>query len=118
MVLTRKSELFSSSFIPPTYCLFRFFFFSFPLSSQSIDTCIQTQRASAIPLVKLDICWTPMVQHTFEMIRSHLFLFLFLSLSFPLYFFFFKLFVFVSFFSFFFSLTPFLSPSFYILLFR
>ncbi len=43
------------------------------LSLQSIDTCIQTRRASAILLVKLDLCWTHMVQYTFEMMGSHLF---------------------------------------------
>lgn len=79
-----KSFLFA--FIPPPHCLFHFV-----LSSLSIDTCVQTQRASAISLVKSDLCWTHMVQHTFEMIRSHLFIspshFLFLFSRFLLRFF-------------------------------
>jgi hypothetical protein len=68
-----------------TYLLLISFFSSpFPLSSQSIDTCIQTRRARAILLVKLDLCWTHMVQHTFEMMGSHLFLF-FISFFFSIY---------------------------------
>lgn len=105
-----KSFLFA--FIPPPHCLFHFV-----LSSLSIDTCVQTQRASAISLVKSDLCWTHMVQHTFEMIRSHLFIppshFLFLFSRFLLRFFLLLIFF----------LFPFPSPSlsllsFYILQFR
>ena len=81
MVLTSKGELFFSN-LPIAYIVF---FFSFSSSSQSIDTCIQTRRASAIRLVKLDLCWTHMVQHTFEMMGSHLFLPFSLSLSLSLF---------------------------------
>ena len=81
MVLTSKSELFFFIIYSSYLLLISSFSSPYSLSSQSIDTCIQTRRASAILLVKLDLCWTHMVQHTFEMMGSHLFLVLFLSFS-------------------------------------
>jgi hypothetical protein len=69
------------SFILPLIAYFLFSLFpSSPPSSQSINTCTQTQYASVFLFVKLDLYWTHMVQHTFETISlKHLILFLFPS---------------------------------------